>query len=68
MTVCFQLDPKDCPDIRHAGQRIIEMNSVPEKLDCRIREREFRRLNPTAAESRKASAGSSAKLRFRRSS
>ena len=30
MMVCFQLDPKDCPDIRHAGQRIIEMNSVPE--------------------------------------
>ena len=35
MTVCFQLDPKDCPDIRHAGQRIIKMNSVPENPQWR---------------------------------
>lgn len=29
MTVCFELDPKECPDILHAEQQIIEIHSVP---------------------------------------
>ena len=28
MRICFQSDLKDCPDLRHAGQRLLSVNPI----------------------------------------
>ena len=30
MSICFQMNPEGCPDIRHPGQRLIDVQTAPE--------------------------------------